>query len=351
MSRSRRTSALLLTGLVLAIPGATGPAAVAAPGPGPTPVGVCQPGLGIGLTEAPSNATDPRATTYVVDSVRPGTRFERQFQVCNGTRSPITVQLYAGAATVGGGAFTVTEGRQGNELSGWVTVRPATVTVPPGERRRATAAFDVPAAAEPGERYGVLLAELPAQAGATGLPTASRVGVRIYLDVTGGAAARTDFDIESLAASRRADGTPIVTALVRNTGARAIDPAGALSLTEGPGGLSGGPFPATTGTTVGIGETSPVTVVLDKAIAGGPWLATLTLKAGAVERRERARVTFPDGVGTSAPPVETEDVPLAKDRSVLIPVAGGLIGLLLLLLLVAALLTSRKRAAARPAPG
>ena len=351
MSPDLRTRLLAACGLALALAAGAGPSAVAGPAAArgaqqvaaPTPVGVCQPGLGIGLTEAPQGSKDPRSGVYVVDSVRPGTTFSRMFQVCNGTRETVTVQLYAGAATVAKGAFTVTEGRAANELSRWITVSPGTVTVPSGERRTAKATFAVPAGATDGERYAVLLAELPARPGTGGVPTASRVGVRVYLDVTGSTAAKTDFDIESLQAVRRADGTPVVTALVRNTGERAIDPAGSLQLTEGPGGLSGGPFPATTGTTVAIGETSPVTVVLDKAIGGGPWLATLTMRAGGLERQERARISFPDAVGTAAPPVESEDVPLARDRDFLLPVAGGLIGLLLLLLLVLALLTSRRR--------
>src|SRR4051812_4200008 len=248
-------------------------------------VGVCNPGLGIGLADVPSSVRDPRAHNYVIDHVKPGARFTRRFRVCNGTASPITVKLYAGAANIVDGAFTIVEGRAGNELSSWITVAPAAITVPSGEQRIATASFAVPPTASGGERYAVLLAELPARRGANGLAVASRVGVRVYLDVGGARAPTSDFTVDSLQASRLADGTPQVTAQVHNTGARALDMTGVLTLRDGPGGLSGGPFPAQLGTTLAPGDTEPVTVVLDKAITGGPWTARLLLRSGLLERQ------------------------------------------------------------------
>jgi len=77
--------------------------------------------------------------------------------------------------------------------------------------------------------------------------------------------------VESLQAARRTDGRPVVTAQVRNTGERALDIRGELALSDGPGGLSAGPFPVTVGTTLAVGATAPVEVVLDEAIKGGPW--------------------------------------------------------------------------------
>lgn len=309
-----------------------------------SPSAQCPPGVGVGLLQFPSDRQDdPRARSYVVDHVAPGTTFTRRLQACNGTGETATLSLYASAAALSRGQFLPADGRTSNELSRWISVSAPTITLGPGRAGVFEATFAVPRDATPGERYAVVHVEgAPTGSGPVG--SIGRAGVRVYLSVGAGGEPASDFDIFSLQASRGADGVPRATALVRNTGARALDLRGSLRLTEGPGGLSSEDFPATVGTTLAVGETAPVVVVLDRAITGGPWLATLRLQSGTLERSERARVSFPDAAGASAPPVETEDVPLAKDRSVVVPFAGALIGLLALLLLAAALLTSRKRA-------
>jgi hypothetical protein len=278
--------------------------------------GVCSAGVGVGLVDVPRGSTDPRATTYVIDHVKPGARFARRFQVCNGTAAPVTVQLYAGAAQVAGGTFSIVEGRVGNELSSWITVEPASVTVAPGQRVLATARFAVPGDAEAGERYGVLLAELPSTGQATGVRVASRVGVRVYLDVGPGGAPRSAFGVASQQASRTAPGTAQVTAQVHNTGARALDVTGSLSLRDGPGGLSGGPYAARLGSTLAPGETEPVLIPIDGSVASGPWDARLTLRSGLVERQVAAPLTFPDAPGAVGPAVDVEQIAAGQDAEV-----------------------------------
>lgn len=243
------------------------------------------------------------------------------------------VTLYPGAAEVGGGSFRALEGRVDNELSRWISVAPASVTVPAGGEALAEVTIAVPAVAGGGERYAAVLAEQSAVRQSSGFSVASRVGIRVYLSVGGPRAPESDFLIDSLQASRRADGTPVVAAEVRNTGDRALDLRGELRLTDGPGGLSGGPFPAQLGTTLAPGDAEPVTVVLDKAITGGPWTATLSLKSGLLERQARAVITFPDGAGQQSPAVAAENLALREDPKILVPIAGGLIGLIALLLL------------------
>jgi hypothetical protein len=51
-----------------------------------------------------------------------------------------------------------------------------------------------------------------------------------------------------------------------------------------------------------------------------------------LERRAEGKLTFPDAAGSVAPPVKAKNIPLAKDRRVLVPLAIGLIGILLALL-------------------
>lgn len=336
----------LLAGAVVLVTTALGvPAGAQAPG-GSTP---CQESLGIALVDVPqARQTDPRARTYIIDHVAPGSRFERRIRVCNGTSAPVDVQLYPGAAEIEGDAFRAVEGRVGNELTGWITVEPSRVTIPARGERLVTARFAVPADAPGGERYAAILLEAPPVQRPGGFSVANRVGVRVYLSVGGEQEPASDFVVESLQAARREDGRPIVTAQVRNTGARALDMAGELALTGGPGGLSAGPFPATVGTTLGKGATAPVEVVLDEAIRGGPWTATITMRSGLLVRRANAQVTFPDDAGTQNAAVPARSLPLRKDPNVLIPIAGGLIGLLALLLLLA-LLRRRRQADAEPA--
>ena len=49
-----------------------------------------------------------------------------------------------------------------------------------------------------------------------------------------------------------------------------VDMTGSLSLSNGPGSLNAGPFPARLGTTLGINDTGRVTVPLDKRLPDGP---------------------------------------------------------------------------------
>lgn len=314
---------------------------------GPSPIGVCAPGLGIGLIEFPRGTKDPRALSYIVDRVRPGAQFARQFQVCNGTRDPIRVQLYPAAAEVSGGSFTLLDGRARNELTDWIRVEPSELVIPSGERVIASARFAVPEDAEDGEQYAAIVAELQPVAPVGGISSGSRVGIRVYLAAGEGDAPANDFVISSLQAARRADGRPIVSAVVRNTGARALDLSGELRLSDGPGGLSGGPFPAMLGTTLGPGDSSPVLIVLDDAISGGPWTATLTLKSGLLERRAEAQITFPDEAGEENAPVEAKELSPVEDPDLVIPFAIGLLFLLFLALIIVGYLTSRRKARVR----
>ncbi len=299
-------------------------------------------GLGIRLLDAPTERRDdPRAQVYVVDHVQPGAKLSRRVEVVNRTGRAARVSLYPAAAELTAGSFQVLPGAAANELTGWMRVSPPTLDLASGASATATVSIAVPADAGGGERYAAVLAEVQGASDAPGITITNRVGVRVYLSVGGPKEPVSDFEISTLQAGRQADGRPVVTAQVRNTGARALDMSGALSLTQGPGGLSAGPFPAELGTTLAPGETSPVQVVLDAAIRGGPWLATLTLRSGQLERAAEATITFPDDAGQRAEPVAAKAVPLTQDPNVLIPLAGGLIGLILLVLLF--LLYRRRR--------
>jgi hypothetical protein len=291
-------------------------------------------GLGIRLLEAPTERRDdPRAQVYIVDHVGPGTSFSRRFEVVNDSDEPTDVALYAVASEVRNGSFEPQAGRTANELATWMTVEPSSVRLAPGGSAQAVVSIAVPADASPGERYAAIMAESTAPDASTGIAVNSRVGIRTYLAVGPGGEPASDFVVDSLTAARDEQGQPVVRAEVRNTGGRALDMSGTLSLMDGPGGLSAGPFPAELGTTLGIGQSSPVTVVLDEALPAGPWKARIALKSGLLERAAEATITFPEAAGEVGPPVVATPLPLAEDPNVVIPVAVGLLGLASLLLL------------------
>lgn len=289
--------------------------------------------IGIRLLEAPSGlAGDPRAHLYVIDHLEQGDTIHRRIELSSGLDHPERLELYAAGAFISKGKFGFLEDRNQNELSSWIDVVPTSVNLPPHGSATAVVTIDVPAHAEDGERYAVVWAETPPSSGpGTDVVTIDRVGIRVYLSVGRGDGPVTDFRIESLAAGRDDTGRPVVWATVVNTGGRAIDLSGTLRLSDGPGGLSAGPFPVQLGTTLGIGERAPVPAVLNKAIPSGPWTADLLLRSGVVSRRADARITFPSAAGTSDPvPAEPASGSLGWFAVILAAIASGFLLLFVL---------------------
>lgn len=341
--RTARPGRLRPAGLVLLLAlAAAGTSAAAAETPPP-------PGLGIRLLDAPSNrADDPRARVYVVDQVRPGAVFTRHVEVSDGDPAPMDVVLYAAPAAVEGGGFAIASRGTDGLVPRWISVTPTTAHLVPGGRVTVTVTFRVPLDAPAGEVYGAIVAERPPGHVSQGVSVGLRAAVRVYLSVGGGAEPPSEFRVDSLTAERDGTGRPRVVAAVHNTGGRALDMSGTLTLTGGPGGLSAGPFEATLGTTLGIGQTEPVTVVLDRALPDGPWLATLELRSGLVRHRVQGRILFPTRASSTSPPVVPKDLPLFEKKSVVVPVAAVLIGVVSLALLVLGLFAYLRRRREEP---
>jgi hypothetical protein len=276
----------------------------------PTPVASPE-NVGIRLTEVPEAlANDPRARLYIIDRVAPGTTFSRKIEIENDTSVSNVIEVYVAGAAIVDGAFVGGEGATPNELSTWVTLSAPSVSLRARKVSNVIATIAVPADASAGERYAVVWAQVKTPSKTTGIITINRVGIRIYLSVGEGGEPASSFEIKSLAATREADGTPKVLALVTNTGGRALDISGELSLIDGPGGSSAGPFAVTLGTTLAIGATETVNIKLPRALPAGPWLATLTLHSGLLTETASATIKFPD-VGTSPPvPVAGSGAPL-----------------------------------------
>jgi len=330
---TRRLLVTLVSAAALIAPGV----ALAAPAPTHT-------GIGIRLLDAPQALiNDPRAHSYIVDSLKPGATITRHVLVNNDTGRPAHLLLYVAASSIENGQFTPGSRGSTNELTSWTSLTPTTMDLPQGGSAKATITVRVPKNAGGGERYATVIADLPPTAGGQGIKVESRVGIRMYLNVAGKAAPRTDFSIDTLTAERDKDGAPVVQAQVHNIGDRAIDLNGALTLDHGPGGLSAGPFPAELGTTLAPGQSEPVTVKLDKALPAGPWHARIDLRSGLIHRAAEGTITFPSGAGSKAAPVKAKAVPLTKNRHVLIPIAIGLILALLIGLILFFLFKRRRR--------
>jgi hypothetical protein len=299
--------------------------ALAAAGAAPAG-GASRGSIGLRLLDVPATATlDPRARIYIVDHLAPGTVIHRRIEISNTTASTAHVVMYPAAATLGKGTFLGAAGHTRNDLSTWTAVAPGASDVPAGARVRAVVTIAVPRDAAPGERYGVVWAEVRSAPSADGITQVSRVGIRVYLSVGPGGRPAANFTINSLTATRSRDGRPTVIASVHNTGGRALDMSGTLRLTAGPGGLSAGPFPANLGTTLAIGDTEPVTILLDRRLPVGPWKARVTLHSGLVERSTQATIKFPRTRAASWPYL-----------------IAALVGLLFLLGITALLVRSRR---------
>lgn len=249
--------------------------------------------IGIRLTEVDAaSAGDPRARLYIIDRVAPGTTLTRTIEISNISNLAHKVGVYASGASIVKGAFIGDDGAIQNELSSWVSLSRQTLLLAPHGASKISVSVKVPKNASESERYGVVWAEVRSTA-TSGLISVNRVGIRVYLSVGAGSAPPSSFEIRSLAGTRDANGTPIVEAVVSNTGGRALDLSGQLSLTDGPGELSAGPFTATLGTTLAIGASDIVRVNLSKAITSGPWHATLTLHSGLITSTGEATISFP----------------------------------------------------------
>jgi hypothetical protein len=285
--------------------------------------------IGLRLLDEPAGAGgDPRARLYIVDHIPPGGTITRRMEVTNTTASTAHVALYAGGAAIVGGAFVGAVGHSGNEPSTWTHVSPSASDIPAGGHSTVAVRISVPTDASPGERYGVVWAEVqssPAAGG--GLRQINRVGIRLYLSIGPGAAPAANFSIDTVSASRGIEGAPRLLAAVHNIGGRALDLFGTLRLSAGPGGLNVGPVPAVLGTTVAVSGTETVAFILATAIPNGPWTAQITLHSGRLTRTARARITFP---ARGAPPT-VDRVKAAPRRSLFHPLLASLLLLLLLI--------------------
>lgn len=293
---------LLLAGS--AIPAMAGPAVIARTETAAPPAASASSstGVGIRLLDIPTdNRDDPRAQSYIVDHVRPGTTIERRIEVTNQSSAPQSVRIYAAAARIVDGSFEPYD-QSPNELSTWIETDPEQVQLAAQEQSEVVVSIRVPEDAPEGEQYAAVWAEVRSSEEKQGeVAMAQRAGIRVYLSVGPGNGPAADFSIGTLAGGRDEHGNPVVTAEVTNTGGRAVDLTGDLALTGGPGGVSAGPFTAEGGSTIAPKGTGQVHIVLDPELPNGPWTGELELTSGLLTRDATAELTFPEaGQSTQA---------------------------------------------------
>ncbi|MGB3167936.1 MAG: hypothetical protein WBB62_00475 [Rhodococcus sp. (in: high G+C Gram-positive bacteria)] len=267
--------------------------------------------VGIRLLEAPvSLQDDPRAMAYIVDNLPPGTTITRRIEVSNGSDREQTITLYPAAASIGEGAdgFQIGDGRAVNELTTWMSVAPTDVVLPPNTAEEAVVTIAVPEDAPEGEQYAVVWAQTADAPTETGIQNVSRVGIRTYLSVGPGNGPPADLAIDGVTAARSEDGTPQVTTSITNTGGRALDPSGTLTLTDGPGGISTEPVQGSGGS-IAPGGTGNVTFALDPVIPAGPWQASISISSGLVNKSTTVELSFPEQGSRAATSNETDGIP------------------------------------------
>ncbi|GAA5196377.1 hypothetical protein GCM10023322_65140 [Rugosimonospora acidiphila] len=214
--------------------------------------------------------------------------------VVNNTAERRHLDLYPASATIAQGQFVFGAGRAANELTSWITLDRGAVDLDPNGEVEVTVDLRVPANAPTGEQYAVVWASTTSDTNpANAVTQINRVGVRVYLDVGPGGEPRSDFSIGKITPARGPQGQPSLFVNVANTGGRALDMSGSVTLSDGPAGVRAGPFEVVKGTTLAPKQSGNVTVRFPTDLPDGPWKAVISLESGLVKHSATERITFP----------------------------------------------------------
>jgi hypothetical protein len=286
--------------------------------------------IGIKLLQVPANeAGDLRAQLYIIDRLAPGAVIHRKFEVSNLGSAAAHLTVYPAAATISNGGFRFAAGHTQNEMTTWVSVSQGALTLASHSHATLVATVAVPRDAPPGERYGVIWAEVGG--GGTGnVRLVTRAGIRLYLSIGPGGAPDSAFTLGPPVTSRTSAGGPVVRVPVHNTGGRAVDVRGALQLSDGPGGASAGPFSASAVLTIAPGQSGQDVFELSPHLPDGPWQGTFTMVSGLITKTETVTLDFTGGPASAA-----------RSPFPVVPVVAGLA--LLVGLAATALLITRAR--------
>jgi hypothetical protein len=322
---------LLATLMLLLVAGTLVPATRAFAGMRPTTDAGSQ-RFGVRLYDVPvSDLHNPRGLRYIIDYLPSGTVIHRRILVLNEESRTVHLAVYPDAAAISGGEFIGETGQTRSELTSWIRVRHASLTLRPQASMLDMVTIRVPRSATRGEHYGEIWVQQSARGrtrGGVAVTEVTRVGIRIYLAVGRGGAPPTSFAITSLTGHRSASGRPLLIARVRNTGGRAVDLSGQARLAAGSGGITAGPFREQQILTLAPGQSDSMVFTPGNQLPSGPWHAKVDVVSGFTQRTARSTIRFlPDRRLTAA----------TRTRSVMIW-ASGLAGVALGSLVLALIL-------------
>jgi hypothetical protein len=269
-----------------------------------TPAGASNRSGGVGVrlvatTTGP--AVGPLGLAFIVETLPPGQRVTRQIEVDNSSADELSVAVFAAAASVVQGKFSFGPDRTGNDLTTWTSVGTPHLHLAAGAKVMERVTITVPKGAPAGERYGVVWAEVSTPSPTLGgVRLVNRVGVRMYVSISPGGVAPARFSLGALVGSRAANNDPVVSSRIRNNGGGALDITGHLLLSNGPGGLSAGPFAVEMGSMLAPHHSTTEKIELNGQIPAGPWRAQLVMSSQGVERSSLGTITFPKGHFTIA---------------------------------------------------
>jgi hypothetical protein len=297
MHRRLISMLLLLMAAGILGPATAASAATAAPA-------ISSPGrFGIRLYDVPAiDAHNPRGLLYIIDFLHPGTVIHRRILVRNQESHPSRFTVYPDAARITHGLFVGDPGETRSQLTSWTSVQHPALTLAPGASTLDMITISVPRGAVRGEHYGVIWVQQAAlvRSGAGSfVREVDRVGVRIYLFVGHGGVPPTKFVVTSLTGHRTARGQPVLLASVADTGQRAVDLSGQARLSDGPGGISAGPFREERVVTLAPGQSGTLVFAPDRHLPPGTWHAGVTLVSGINTITHRGTVVFPGAVPRS----------------------------------------------------
>jgi hypothetical protein len=248
--------------------------------------------IGIRLIAAPSAASAALlGQSYIVGRLAPGTKVTREIEITNGTPSTANVSVYAAGAAQQRSIFSLAPGRSRNELSSWTSVSHSVLHMASSTKSVETVTITVPREASSGERYAVVWAEVSAPV-TGGVTRVNRVGIRMYVSIGPGGAPPSQFGIGTLTAMSSTTGSRLLVVTIHNSGRSTLELSGTLTLSNGPGRLSAGPFPVKLGLALAPGDTKPMSVRLDKRLPRGPWRIQLWLTSGLVEHTAVTTLVF-----------------------------------------------------------
>jgi hypothetical protein len=267
--------------------------------------------------------------------LHPGMTIRRRLQIENHESRTATFTVYPAAAHLEHGQFLTDAGAARSELTTWVRISKPRVTLRPGKSTRDLITIKVPRIATIGEHYGVIWVQQAGQ-GRKGkklrVTEVTRVGMSMFLTVGKGGVPPTKFVIGTII-GHNSKNRLWLTAVVRDTGQRAVELSGSVGLTDGPGGTTAGPFRELQVVTLAPGQSAPVLFVPPRSLPEGPWLAKIKLVSGFTTETASAPVKFDNKVVA------------ASSTTRAVEIAAAIVGLVLLGCLLAAL---RLRQSRRP---